>query len=88
MFRQKAGCVRCGACSAMGFFEQPNDGLICHPVRSRKELEQALDIRNQVFVREQNLFDQSDADQNDDKSIHLVAELGASNHRYGPGFPQ
>ena len=75
MARQKAGCVRCGACSAMGFFEQPNDGLICHPVRSREELEQALDIRNQVFVREQNLFDQSDADQNDDKSIHLVAEL-------------
>ena len=75
MFRQKAGCVRCGACSAMGFFEQRNDGLICHPVRSGKELEQALDIRNQVFVREQNLFDQSDADPNDDKSIHLVAEL-------------
>ena len=75
MFRQKAGCVRCGACSAMGFFEQRNNGLICHPVRCRKELVQALEIRNQVFVREQNLFDQSDADPNDDKSIHLVAEL-------------
>lgn len=73
--RQKAGCVRCGACSAMGFFEQSMDPLICHPVRNQEELEKAYHIRNQIFVQEQGLFEKSDADQNDDKSIHLVAEL-------------
>lgn len=72
---QKAGCVRCGACSAMGFFEQPIDSLICYPARRQEELEQALQIRNQVFVQEQGLFKQTDADPNDDRSTHLVAEL-------------
>lgn len=75
MSRQKAGCVRCGACSAMGFFEQPRDPLICHPAWAQEELEQALQIRNRVFVQEQRIFEKSDADQNDDKSTHLVAEL-------------
>lgn len=75
MAQQKAGCVRCGACSAMAFFEQPPAALICHPAWSRQDFDQAFQIRHQVFVREQNLFERSDADQNDAKSTHLVAEL-------------
>jgi radical SAM protein (TIGR04043 family)/putative N-acetyltransferase (TIGR04045 family) len=73
--RSLAGCVRCGACSALRTFEQEMDPLICHPVRTSVEQEKAFEIRKEVFVLEQKLFSNSDADENDTKSIHLVAEL-------------
>jgi radical SAM protein (TIGR04043 family)/putative N-acetyltransferase (TIGR04045 family) len=69
-----AGCVRCGTCSALHAFEQVTDSLICHPVKTRVEQERAFEIRKEVFVLEQKLFSNSDADENDPKSIHLVAE--------------
>jgi putative N-acetyltransferase (TIGR04045 family) len=69
-----AGCVRCGACSALHTFEQTTDPLICHPVRTRVEQERAFAIRKEVFVLEQKIFSNSDVDENDAKSIHLVAE--------------
>ena len=72
--RSLAGCVRCGACSALHTFEQVTDRLICHPVRTKVEKERAFGIRKEVFVLEQKLFSNSDADENDPKSIHLVAE--------------
>jgi radical SAM protein (TIGR04043 family)/putative N-acetyltransferase (TIGR04045 family) len=72
--RSLAGCVRCGACSALHTFEQVTDCLICHPVRTGVEQERAFEIRKEVFVLEQELFSNSDADENDPKSIHLVAE--------------
>jgi len=72
--RSFAGCVRCGACSALHAFEQERDPLICHPVRNRAEQARALEIRNEVFALEQKLFSNSDIDENDPKSIHLVAE--------------
>ena len=72
--RSLAGCVRCGACSALHTFEQVTDCLICHPVRTGVEQERAFEIRKEVFVLEQKLFSNSDADENDPKSIHLVAE--------------
>jgi radical SAM protein (TIGR04043 family)/putative N-acetyltransferase (TIGR04045 family) len=71
-----AGCVRCGACSALPFYERPAEGLVCHPVRTRREGEGAAAIRHRVFVEEQRLFPDSDRDENDDRSIHLVAENG------------
>lgn len=70
-----AGCVRCGACSALHAYEQKIDPLVCHPVRTREEQEKAFDIRREVFVREQKLFEASDRDEKDSRSIHLVAEL-------------
>jgi radical SAM protein (TIGR04043 family)/putative N-acetyltransferase (TIGR04045 family) len=70
-----AGCVRCGACSALPAYEQGMDHLICHPVRTSVEQKRAFEIRKEVFVQEQKLFSDSDADENDTKSIHLVAEL-------------
>jgi len=73
MAGQKAGCVRCGACSAQAFFEQETSDLICRPAWGEEELEEAYAIRHQVFVREQQLFAESDRDDNDRKSIHLVA---------------
>jgi len=69
-----AGCVRCGSCSALHTFEQTTDPLICHPVRTRVEQERAFAIRKEVFVLEQKIFSNSDVDENDAKSIHLVVE--------------
>ncbi len=72
--RSLAGCVRCGACSALHTFEKRMDALTCHPARTRAELEQAFEIRKEIFVLEQELFPKSDIDENDAKSIHLLAE--------------
>jgi len=72
--RSLAGCVRCGACSALSLFEEATDPLICHPVRTRAEQERAFEIRKEVFVLEQKIFSNSDLDEDDPKSIHLVAE--------------
>ena len=69
-----AGCVRCGACSALPAFEQAPDRLICHPVRNKDEIAKALEIRKEVFVLEQKIFKDSDLDENDHKSIHIVAK--------------
>jgi radical SAM protein (TIGR04043 family)/putative N-acetyltransferase (TIGR04045 family) len=73
--RSHAGCVRCGACSALHAYEQERDPLICHPVRTGAEQQKAFEIRREVFVQEQNLFPDSDCDEDDAKSIHLIAEL-------------
>ncbi|MGZ3613683.1 MAG: MSMEG_0567/Sll0786 family nitrogen starvation N-acetyltransferase [Thermodesulfobacteriota bacterium] len=72
--RSLAGCVRCGACSALHTFEHEMHPLTCHPARTRAEQERAFEIRKEVFVLEQELFSNSDFDENDAKSIHLVAE--------------
>jgi radical SAM protein (TIGR04043 family)/putative N-acetyltransferase (TIGR04045 family) len=75
-YRCLAGCVRCGACSALPAYEQPFENVICHTARTHAQLRKALAIRNQVFVQEQKLFPGSDEDENDRSSIHLVAEEG------------
>lgn len=70
-----AGCVRCGACSALQAYEQEaKKELICRPVRSSAELATTLQIRKEVFVGEQRLFETSDSDENDPKSTHIIAE--------------
>jgi len=71
--QSKAGCVRCGACSALAAWEKPPRELICLPARSRAEERVAFAVRRQVFVSEQRLFDGNDQDENDPRSIHLVA---------------
>jgi radical SAM protein (TIGR04043 family)/putative N-acetyltransferase (TIGR04045 family) len=72
--RSQAGCVRCGACSALPAYEQPEESLLCHPARTEAEKLKAFSIRNSVFVQEQNLFKHTDTDENDKKGIHLVAK--------------
>jgi radical SAM protein (TIGR04043 family)/putative N-acetyltransferase (TIGR04045 family) len=69
-----AGCVRCGACSALPAYERPSQKLICHPVRTEEEHIKAFRIRKAVFVQEQKLFKDTDADENDKTGIHLVAK--------------
>ncbi len=71
--KSKAGCVRCGACSALAAWERPPASLICVPARSRSELEAAFAVRRRVFVEEQGLFSGTDRDSEDERSIHLVA---------------
>jgi len=74
--RSLAGCVRCGACSALPLYERPGANLICHRARTSGEAAEAFEIRREVFVEEQKLFETSDQDANDVKSIHLVAVNG------------
>jgi radical SAM protein (TIGR04043 family)/putative N-acetyltransferase (TIGR04045 family) len=76
MGEQKAGCVRCGACSALPFFERLPAEITCHPARTEEEQSEAFRIRQAVFVEEQGLFAQTDRDENDGRSIHLLARLG------------
>lgn len=71
--QSKAGCVRCGACSAAAAWERPPAELICLPARTKDEEQAAFAIRHQVFVKEQRLFAETDWDDNDSRSIHLVA---------------
>ena len=74
--RSRAGCVRCGACSALSLYETPADRLICHTARTQAELAAAMAIRRRVFVEEQHLFQDSDADDHDPSAIHLVLKSG------------
>lgn len=67
-----AGCVRCGACSALHAYEDESRGLICHRVRTEQEQAAVYAIRNAVFVREQGLFRDSDKDEQDEYAIHLI----------------
>jgi len=70
-----AGCVRCGACSALQAYElEARNRLMCRLVRSSTELAAALQIRKEVFVEEQGLFETSDVDDNDSKSTHIIVE--------------
>ncbi|MGC9031072.1 MAG: MSMEG_0568 family radical SAM protein, partial [Desulfomonilaceae bacterium] len=69
-----AGCVRCGACSALRAFEaERREPIICRPVQDDIELMTALEIRKEVFVNEQRLFEVSDIDENDTRSVHIIA---------------
>ncbi len=72
----KAGCVRCGACSALSLYEGAPSRVACHVVRSPGEIRDALDIRRRIFVEEQRLFEDSDVDDHDAASTYLVAETG------------
>nr|WP_281432168.1 MSMEG_0568 family radical SAM protein [Desulfatitalea alkaliphila] len=72
----KAGCVRCGACSALAAYERPPDDLIYHRARTPRELEHVFTIRHAVFVTEQGMFTDTDRDVHDEKSIYIVAKAG------------
>ena len=71
-----AGCVRCGACSALPLFEGPRHQITYHSARTDDELSQAFGVRREVFVNEQALFVESDIDEHDAASIHIVAQKG------------
>ncbi|HKI47977.1 MAG TPA: MSMEG_0568 family radical SAM protein, partial [Desulfobacteria bacterium] len=72
--RSLAGCVRCGACSALPSHEKAMEKIVCHPSRTQEEREKAFSIREGVFVQEQKLFKRTDVDEHDHEAIHLVAK--------------
>jgi len=72
--RSHAGCVRCGACSGLRAFESNEASVLCHAAMTERELQEAFAIRRMVFVDEQGLFEKTDQDEEDDRSLHLVAE--------------
>ncbi|RJQ85653.1 MAG: MSMEG_0568 family radical SAM protein [Desulfobacteraceae bacterium] len=74
--RCKAGCVRCGACSALAAYERPPAEIVYHRARAPHEIEAALAIRREVFVAEQGMFSGTDIDENDALSIYIVAKAG------------
>ena len=71
-----AGCVRCGACSALPLYEKPIRQVTYHSARTEDELSQAFRIRREVFINEQAIFAGSDIDEHDAASIHIVADRG------------
>ncbi|MFA6220746.1 MAG: MSMEG_0568 family radical SAM protein [Desulfomonilaceae bacterium] len=73
--RSLAGCVRCGACSALQAYEmEPKKYFVCRPTLTDDELALALKIREDVFVKEQGLFEISDLDENDSSSTHIIVK--------------
>ena len=71
-----AGCVRCGACSAIAAYEKPVADFTCHSARTDQERAAAFAIRQTVFVEEQGIFNGTDQDEHDPSSIHIVARQG------------
>jgi putative N-acetyltransferase (TIGR04045 family) len=47
--------------------------IVCRPVKNEDELRECFLIRKKIFVDEQGLFKETDRDENDEKSIHIVA---------------
>ncbi len=74
MGKIKAGCARCGACSALPAYQTESSVFTCHSARNQMERCEAFRIRDQVFVREQGLFESTDRDEHDQNAIHLVAK--------------
>lgn len=69
----KAGCARCGACTALGAWELPALDLVVRPVRNPEELAAALALRHEVFVEEQAIVPDTDQDEQDQAALHLGA---------------
>jgi putative N-acetyltransferase (TIGR04045 family) len=72
----KAGCVLCGACSALPAYERPEMEIVYHRARTEAEIEAALAVRREVFVTEQAMFLNTDIDAHDAVSIYIVAKAG------------
>jgi len=76
--RVSAGCVRCRGCSALPDFEDVLEtdqevALNCRVVCDEAHLKECLRIRHEVFVEEQGIFSENDADGLDQASFHIVA---------------
>ncbi len=47
--------------------------IVCRPVNNTEELQESFNLRKKVFVEEQGLFNKTDRDIYDKRSIHIVA---------------
>jgi radical SAM protein (TIGR04043 family)/putative N-acetyltransferase (TIGR04045 family) len=66
----KAGCVRCGACSALPAFEKAE--YLLKIAASEDELKQYYAVRQEVFVQEQGIFREKDQDDHDAESLPII----------------
>ena len=83
----RAGCVRCRGCSALPDYQdalageksrlEPPGDLAWEVVRGGSFLEASFAIRHEVFVEEQGLFRETDRDERDTDSLHIVARMGS-----------
>lgn len=48
-------------------------GVKCKLVETEEELREAYRIRHEIFVKEQQLFSESDKDEHDPQAIHIIA---------------
>ena len=72
----KAGAARSGAYTALGAWELEPLSLLVRPMRNTQELDAALALRHEVFVREQGIVQGTDQDGQDRMALHLGAWLG------------
>ena len=47
----------------------------CRVVKTPEELEMALFVRNEVFLKEQGFFSNTDWDKHDETATHIIAEI-------------
>ncbi len=79
----KAGCVRCRGCSALPDYQdalatkreeiETAEAISWKIVETGPLLEESYKIRNEVFVKEQGLFNKTDRDSVESVSIHILA---------------
>ena len=73
--RSMAGCVRCGACSALPEYEpiRPR-GVRTRIAAGDADLERCFEIRRRVFVEELAFFPGTDRDDHEARAVHLLGE--------------
>jgi putative N-acetyltransferase (TIGR04045 family) len=84
----RAGCVRCRGCSALPEFqdalalerkgEEWREELAWEVVEGGSLLEASFAIRHEVFVQEQGMFRETDRDEMDPLSWHILAMKGGT----------
>ncbi len=82
----RAGCVRCRGCSALPEYQDAlsartegrkgRETPVLEVIHEGPLLEASYEIRNEVFVREQAMFQATDRDELDPLSLHIVAMMG------------
>ena len=73
--RSAAGCVRCGACSALPEHEAAlSAGVTCRVAANTRDLRHCFEIRRRVFVEEMKFFDGTDRDENEGRAMHIIGE--------------
>ena len=82
----RAGCVRCRGCSALPDFqdavplrrgeEEDPEEFDLEATEGGALLEASYAIRREVFVEEQGMFPQTDRDEMDARSVHILAMKG------------
>ncbi len=81
----RAGCVRCRGCSALPEYqdalsaeEERLQAPVLEVIREGPLLDASYEVRHEVFVEEQAMFHETDRDEMDARSLHIVALTGGA----------